>query len=62
MNKIDSYMPLNENFILYVVVGYPCIPSNVSNAIVKNASYLFLYFYLPLLDSYDCWPIEFDLN
>jgi len=55
-------MPLNENFILYVVVGYPCIPPNVSNAIVKNASYLFLYFYLPLLDSYDCWPIEFDLN
>ena len=53
---------LNANCMLYLLVSYSRILIVIFNVVIKNENYLFLRFYLPLLDCDDCWPFEFNLN
>jgi len=62
LNKIDFYIPFNENFILYLLVSDPYVLIISYNAFIKNENYLFLRFYLSLLDCDDCRSFEFNLN
>ena len=52
----------NENFILYLLVSDPYVLIISYNAFIKNENYLFLRFYLPLLDRDVGGPFEFDLK
>ena len=69
LNKIDYYIPFNENFILcHLFVSGPYVLGSSYNGIfddpvldIKNENYLFLRFYLPLLDCDDCRSFELDL-
>ena len=62
LNKIDFYIPFNENFILYLLVSDPYVLIISYNAFIKNENYLFLRFYLPLLDRDVGEPFVFDLK
>ena len=53
---------LNANCMLYLLVSYSRIPIVIYNVVIKNENYLFLCFYLPLLDCNDCRSFEFNLN
>ena len=53
LNKIDFYIPFNENFILYLLVSDFYVLVISYNAFIKNENYLFLRFYLSLLDCDD---------
>ena len=70
LNKIDFYIPFNENFILrHLFVSGPYVLVSSYNGIfddpvldIKNENYLFLRFYLPLLDCDVDGSFEFDLK
>ena len=52
---------LNANCMLYLLVSYSRILIVIYNVVIKNENYLFLRFYLPLLDCDDCRSFELDL-
>ena len=62
LNKINFYIPFNENFILYLLVSDPYVLIISYIAFIKNENYLFLRFYLPLLDRDVGGPFEFNLK
>ena len=69
LNKIDYYIPFNENFILcHLFVSGPYVLGSSYNGIfddpvldIKNENYLFLRFYLLLLDCDYCRSFDFNL-
>ena len=69
LNKIEFYIPFNENFILcHLFVSGPYVLGSSYNGIfddpvldIKNEDYLFLRFYLPLLDCDYCRSFDFNL-
>ena len=69
LNKIAYYIPFNENFILcHLFVSGPYVLGSSYNGIfddpvldIKNENYLFLRFYLLLLDCDYCRSFDFNL-
>ena len=50
LNKIEFYIPFNENFSLcHLFVSGPYVLVSSYNGIIKNAFYLFIYFVILLL-------------
>ena len=63
LNKIDFYIPFNENFSLYhLFVSGSYVLVSSYNGIIKNEDYLFLHFYPSLLDRDVCGPFKFNSN
>nr|ABZ06206.1 hypothetical protein ALOHA_HF4000007D16ctg1g15 [uncultured marine microorganism HF4000_007D16] len=54
LNKIDFYIPFNENFSLCHLFGSgPYVLVSSHNGIIKNALYLFIYFFILFLDLFN---------
>ena len=54
LNKIAYYIPFNENFSLcHLFVSGPYVLVSSYNGIIKNALYLFIYFFILFLDLFN---------